>query len=194
MGRREDGCETSSQGGRRYAHRSLGREGQSFDRGGLSGDLKLEDFDAAQMNDLGEVTDEILAAQMGSLAETRFLTVGKTPWVKIWMMRSHFLDFFSGKWTHNPAAPEFKAGAIFVCIGQEGDEMRVDYVVAVHGDGDGKGGPPFYTSYLEGLGEKHFEGQRLFSVAAQEEQPTPVRAPVPFHSSSRASQAKKDKK
>jgi hypothetical protein len=34
--------------------------------------------------------------------------------------------------------------------------MRLRYVVAVHGDGEG--GPPFYTVYLEGLGEKQIEG------------------------------------
>jgi hypothetical protein len=70
----------------------LRREGWSFDRGGLFGDLKLEGLDAAQMNDLGGVTDEILVAQMKILGEKRFLTVGKTPWVKIWMMMSHFLE------------------------------------------------------------------------------------------------------
>jgi hypothetical protein len=35
--------------------------------------------------------------------------------------------------------------------------MHLGYVVAVHGDG--KGGPPFYTAYLEELGEKQVEGQ-----------------------------------
>jgi hypothetical protein len=56
-------------------------------------------------------------------------------------------------------APEFRAGARVVYIGQEGDEMSLGYVVSVHGDG--KGGPPFYKSYLEGLVEKQVEGQRL---------------------------------
>jgi hypothetical protein len=56
-----------------------------------------------------------------------------------------------------------------VYLDQEGDEMRLGYVVAVHGDG--KGGPPFYTAYLEGLGEKQVEGQRLFPVAVKEEHP-----------------------
>jgi hypothetical protein len=37
--------------------------------GGLFGDLKLEGLEGAQMNDVGEVTDEILAAQMEILAE-----------------------------------------------------------------------------------------------------------------------------
>jgi hypothetical protein len=54
-----------------------------------------------------------------------------------------------------------------VYLGQEGDEMCLGYVVAVHGDG--KGGPPFHAAYLEGLGEKQVEGQRIFPVAAQEE-------------------------
>jgi hypothetical protein len=54
-------------------------------------------------------------------------------------------------------------------LGQEGDEMRLVYVVAFHGDGNG--GPPFYTAYLEGLGEKQVEGQQLFHVAAKDDQP-----------------------
>jgi hypothetical protein len=70
--------------------------------------------------------------------------------------------------------------------------MRLGYVVAVHGDG--KGGPPFYTAYLEGLEGKQVEGQRLFPVAAQDDQPPHMSAPVPSHSSSRDSQARKDKK
>jgi hypothetical protein len=37
--------------------------------GGLFGDLKLEGLGAAQMYDVGEVTDEILAAQMEILVE-----------------------------------------------------------------------------------------------------------------------------
>jgi hypothetical protein len=59
-------------------------------------------------------------------------------------------ESFSVKGTNNPAAPEFKSGARIVYLGQEGDEMRLWYVVAVHGYG--KGGPPFYTAYLEGPG------------------------------------------
>jgi hypothetical protein len=145
LGKREAGCETSSQGGRWYAHRSHGREGQSFDCGGLFGDLKMEVIDAYQMDDLGEVTDEILAAQMEILAENEVSdsgedTVGED---------SEDEESFSGKGTHNPVAPEFKSGARVLYLGQEGDEMQLGYVVAVHGDG--KGGPPFYTAYLEGL-------------------------------------------
>jgi hypothetical protein len=98
----------------------------------------------------------------------------------------------SGKGTHNPAEPDFKAGGRIVYLGQEGDEMCLGYAVTVHGDG--KGGPPFYTAYLEGLRGEQVEGQQLFPVAAQEEQTPPVPAPVPSHSSSRASQARKDKK
>jgi hypothetical protein len=37
--------------------------------GGLLGDLNLEGIDAAQMDDLGGATDEIVAAQMEILAE-----------------------------------------------------------------------------------------------------------------------------
>jgi hypothetical protein len=150
---------------------------RSLTVGNLFGDLKLEGLDAAQMDDLGGVTDENLAAQMEILAENEVSdsgedTVGED---------SEDEESFSGKGTHNPAAPEFKAGARVVYLGQEGNEMRLGYVVAVHGDG--KGGPPFNTAYLEGLGEKQVEGQRLFPVAAQEEHPPPpcVRSsPIPL--------------
>jgi hypothetical protein len=46
---------------------------------------------------------------------------------------------------------------------------------------------------MEGLGENQVEGQRFFPVAAQEEQVPPLTVPVPSHSYSRASQAKKNK-
>jgi hypothetical protein len=148
----------------------------------------LEGLDAAQIDDLGGVMDEILAAQMEILAENEVSdsgeeTVGED---------SEDEESFAGRGTHNPTAPEFKAGARIVYIGQEGDDMRLGYVVAVHVDG--KGGPPFYTAYLEGLGEKQVEGQRLFPVSAQDDQLPPVSAQVTSHSSSRASQARKDKK
>jgi hypothetical protein len=164
MGQREAGCETSSQVGRRDTHRSLGRERTVGD---LFFNLKLEGLDAAQMNDLGGVTGEIIAAQMEILAENEVSdsgedTVGED---------EEDEESFSGKGTHNPAAPEFKAGARIVYLGQEGDEMCLGYVVVFHGDG--KGGPPFYTSYLERLGGKQVEGQRLFPVAAQDDQLLP---------------------
>jgi hypothetical protein len=151
------------------------------------GNFKLKGLDAAQMDDLGGVTDEILAAQIEILAENEVSesgedTVGED---------SDDEESFSGKGTNTPAAPEFKARAIIVYLSQEGDEMHLCYVVAFHGDG--KGVPRFYTAYLEGLGKKQVEGQRLFLVAAQEEPPI-VPAPVPSHSSSGASQARKDKK
>jgi hypothetical protein len=85
-------------------------------------------------------------------------------------------ESFFGKGNHNHAAPEFKAGGRILYLGQEGDEMRLGYVVAVHGDR--KGGPPFYTTYLEGLGEKQVEVQRLFPVDAQEGHP-PLCPPQP---------------
>jgi hypothetical protein len=43
----------------------------------LSADLKLEGLDAAQMDDLGGVTDEILAAQMEILAENEVSDSGE---------------------------------------------------------------------------------------------------------------------
>jgi hypothetical protein len=70
---------------------SGGRDGVS-NVGDLFVDLKLEGLDAAQMNDLGGVTDEILAAQMEILSKNEVSESGKTPWVNIRMMRSHFLE------------------------------------------------------------------------------------------------------
>jgi hypothetical protein len=88
-------------------------------------------------------------------------------------------ESFSGRGTHNPAAPEFKAGAIIVYLGQEGDEMLLGYVFAVHGDG--KGGPPIYTAHLEGFGGKQVEGHRIFPVAAQDDHPPCVHpSPIPL--------------
>jgi hypothetical protein len=72
--------------------------------------------------------------------------------------------------------------------------MHLGYVFAVHGDG--KGGPPFYTAYLEGLGGGggQVEGQRLFPMAAQDDQPPLVYAPFPSNSSYRASRSRKANK
>jgi hypothetical protein len=118
--------------------------------------LNLEGLDAAQMDDLGVVTDEIMAAQMEILAENEVSdsgedTVGTD---------SKDEESFSGRGTHNTVVPEFKAGAGVVYLGHRGDEILLGYYVAVFGDGEGGG--PFRTVYLEGLGEKQIEGQRLF--------------------------------
>jgi hypothetical protein len=57
--------------------------------------------------------------------------------------------------------------------------MILGYIVAVHGDG--KGGPPFYTSYLKGFGGKQVDCHRLFPVAAQDDHPPCVRpSPIPL--------------
>jgi hypothetical protein len=93
---------------------SGGRDGVST-VGGIFGDLKLEGLDAAQTNDLGGVTDEILAAQMEILAQNEVsdsgeYTVGED---------SDDDESFSGKGTHNPAAPDFKAGTRVIYLGQE---------------------------------------------------------------------------
>jgi hypothetical protein len=119
------------------------------------------------MDDLGGVMDEIQAAQMEILAENEVSDSGEAT------VRGDSEDeeSFSGRGTHNPAAPEFKAGARIVYIGQEGDEIILGYLVTVHGDG--KGCPPFYTACLEVFGEKQVEGHRLFHVAAQNDQPPP---------------------
>jgi hypothetical protein len=44
--------------------------------GGLLGDLNLEGLDAAQMDDIGGVTDEIMAAQMEILTENEVSNSG----------------------------------------------------------------------------------------------------------------------
>jgi hypothetical protein len=106
----------------------------------------LEELDATQMDDLGGVTDEIIADHMEILAENEVSISGEETVGEY----SEDEESFAGRGTHNPAAPEFKAGARIVYIGQEGDYMLLGYVVAVHVDG--KGGPPFYTTYIEVLG------------------------------------------
>jgi hypothetical protein len=151
-------------------------------------DLKLEGLDATQMDNLGGATDEIMAAQMEILAENEVSDSGEET------VGDDLEDeeLFSGRGTHNYTSPELRSGAISVYLGQEGDEMILGYVVAVHGDG--KGGPPFYTAYLEGFGGKQVEEHRIFPVAAQDDQPPPVSVPFPSHSSSRTSQARKENK
>jgi hypothetical protein len=71
--------------------------------------------------------------------------------------------------------------------------MRLGYVVTVHVDKEG--GAPFYTVNLEGFGEKHIEGQHLFPVASdsQKVHAPPVSVQVPSNSTSKISQAKKDR-
>jgi hypothetical protein len=156
--------------------------------GELFVDLKLEGLDATQMDHLGGVTDEMLAAQMEILAENEVSDSGE----ETVGGNSEDEESFSGRGTHNPTAPEFKSRARIVYLGQDGDEMILGYVVTVHGDG--KVCPPFYTAYLEGFGEKQVEVHRLFPVAAQDDQPPPMSVPVPSHSSSRTSQSRKDRK
>jgi hypothetical protein len=55
---------------------SGGRDGLAT-RGDLFVDLKLEGLDATQMDDLGGVTDEIMAAKMEILAENEFSDSGE---------------------------------------------------------------------------------------------------------------------
>jgi hypothetical protein len=62
------------------------------------------------------------------LLKMRSRTVEKKLRGMIQRMRS----LFHGRGTHRPAAPEFKAGARIVYLGQEGDEMIRGYVVTVH--------------------------------------------------------------
>jgi hypothetical protein len=117
------------------------------------------------MDDLGGVMDEILAAKMEILAENEVSdsgeeTVGDD---------TEDDESFSCRGSHIPAAPEFKAVPRIVYLGQEGDEIILGYVMTVHGDG--KGCPPFCTSYLEGFVEKKFEGHMIFPVTAQDDHP-----------------------
>jgi hypothetical protein len=80
---------------------AMGGRGRASIVGDLFRNLNLEGRDADHMDDLGGVTDEILAAQMEILAENEGLdsgedTVGED---------SEDEESFSGKETHNPAAP-----------------------------------------------------------------------------------------
>jgi hypothetical protein len=84
----------------------------------------------------------------------------------------------SGRGTNNPAAPEFKAGARIVYLGQEGDDMILGYVVAVHGDG--KGGPPFYTAYIEGVGGDRLKDINCFMWLLKMITPPPCVHPGPI--------------
>jgi hypothetical protein len=84
---------------------SIGRDGLAT-VGGLFVYLKLEGLDATQMDDLGWVTDIILAAQMEIITENKVSdsgeeTVGDD---------SEDEEYFSRRGTHNPADPESKAG------------------------------------------------------------------------------------
>jgi hypothetical protein len=72
--------------------------------GNLLVDLKLEGLDATQLDDLGGVMDEILAAQMEILAENEVSDSGE----EMGGVDSEDEDSFSGRGTHNSAAPEFK--------------------------------------------------------------------------------------
>jgi hypothetical protein len=64
------------------------------------GDLNLEGLDATNMDDLGGVTDEILAAQMKILAENEVSDSGEDT------MGGDSEDevYFQGKGTHTPGA------------------------------------------------------------------------------------------
>jgi hypothetical protein len=93
--------------------------------------LNLEELDAAQMDDLGGVTDEILPAQMEILAENEVSDSGGD----IVGADSEDEESFSGRGTHNPLAPEFKDVGRVVYLGQRDDEMQLGYDVVVHGDG-----------------------------------------------------------
>jgi hypothetical protein len=82
------------------------------------------------MDNLGGVKDKSLAAQIIFFAEHVVSdsgedTVGAD---------SEDEESFYGRGTHNPVAPEFKSGARLAYLGREGDEMRLGYVVAVHGN------------------------------------------------------------
>jgi hypothetical protein len=78
-----------------------GGKDRSSNGGGFLVDLNMEGLDDAQMDDLGGVTDENLAAQIEILAEhevsdSREDTVGAD---------SEDEESFSGRGTRNPVAP-----------------------------------------------------------------------------------------
>jgi hypothetical protein len=108
LGRCEAGCETPSKSvGETLTGVSGGRDRVST-AGDIFVDLKLEGLDAAQMDDLGGMTDKILAAQMEIIAENKISdsgedTVGED---------SEDEESFYGRGTHKPAASEFKSGDI----------------------------------------------------------------------------------
>jgi hypothetical protein len=78
-----------------------GGRGRALTVGGLFGNLKLEGLDAAQMDDLGGVSDEILAAKMEILVENEVSDSGEGTLGE----DSEDEESFSGKGTHNPVAP-----------------------------------------------------------------------------------------
>jgi hypothetical protein len=98
--------------GKTLAGFSGGREGLAT-VGGLFVDLKLEGLDATQMDDPRGVTNKIVAAQMDILAENEVSDSGEES-----VGDEEDEESFSGRGTHNPAAPEFKAGAIIVYLGK----------------------------------------------------------------------------
>jgi hypothetical protein len=61
----------------------------------------LEGLDATQMDELGGATDEIMAAQMEILAENQVSDSGEETMGDDWEDE----DLFSGRGTHNHAAP-----------------------------------------------------------------------------------------
>jgi hypothetical protein len=107
--------------------------------GGLFVDLKLKGLDAAQMNDLGGVMDEILAAQMEIIAENEVSASGEDTMGE----DSEDEESFAGKGTHNPAAPEFKAGAIIVYLGQKSQGPTIQRISLLQDRRqDEQGAPP----------------------------------------------------
>jgi hypothetical protein len=80
--------------------RATGERDRVSNMGELFGDLKLEGLDAAQMDDLGGVRDEILAAQMKILAENEVSDRGEDTVDE----DSEDAESFYGRGTHNPVA------------------------------------------------------------------------------------------
>jgi hypothetical protein len=191
LGGCQAGCEAPSEARHRDPTPGYRKEGGGGrpGRGGLLGDLNLKGLDAAQMDDLGGVTYEILAAQMEILADNEVSDSGEDT------LGGDLEDevYFSGKGTHNPGASEFKAGARVVYVDQGSDEMHLGYGVAVNVYGEG--GAPYYTVTLGGFGAKHTERPKKIHVASQEEPAPPVTFQVPSNSTSKSwsFHAKKDR-
>jgi hypothetical protein len=98
---------------------------------------------------------------------------------------------FSGRETQNPVASEFKAGAHAVYLGQGGDEMRLEYIVPVHRDREG--GRLSIQWIWKDLVKNRLKDNIFSLLLLKRSLYPPVPVPVPSHSSSKISQAKKDR-
>jgi hypothetical protein len=106
---------------------------------------------------------------------------------------SNYEGSFTGKGTDNPGDLEFIARARIVFLAQNGDKMRLVYVVEVHVDGGG--GSRYYTVSLKGTHEKETEGYCVFTVTSDTQENISPTEPhkAPSNTTSKRSQAEKDR-